>query len=187
MDASRPHHRKRRGGALGWLVTDAPLILTAALDDASFAWFDDLRRRHYPADRNQVPAHLTLFHALPAEHQASVAETVARACEAARPMTATVRGPWFLGRGVAYRLASPPLEAFRAGLANAFSPWLTSQDQSAFRPHVTIQNKADPCIARALLEDLQHAFEPFEVEVMGVEIWRYHGGPWEKLGRIRVA
>ncbi len=41
------------------------LIVTAEFAQPDFAWLEGLRRAHYPADRNQVPAHLTLFHALP--------------------------------------------------------------------------------------------------------------------------
>lgn len=40
------------------------LILTAELGAADFSWIEGLRRAHYPFDRNYVPAHLTIFHAL---------------------------------------------------------------------------------------------------------------------------
>jgi len=39
-------------------------ILTAEMDDDSFAWLAGLRRRHFPPERNFLPAHLTLFHRL---------------------------------------------------------------------------------------------------------------------------
>ncbi len=42
-----------------------PLIVTAVLGNADFAYFDDLRRTHFPSDRNYLRAHLTLFHHLP--------------------------------------------------------------------------------------------------------------------------
>ena len=42
-----------------------PLVLTLVLDAQSFAFFDGLRRRHFPPERNVIAAHLTLFHALP--------------------------------------------------------------------------------------------------------------------------
>ncbi len=87
----------------------APLIITAALDEGGFDWFDDLRRAHFPAHRNVVPAHLTLFHALPGAQEARVAEVVRAACAARGPMRLEVRGPWFIGRGVAYRIASADL------------------------------------------------------------------------------
>jgi hypothetical protein len=52
---------------------------------------------------------------------------------------------------------------------------------------VTVQNKAEPAEAKALLEQLQHAFEPFEVVGEGVLVWRYLGGPWEAVDRIALA
>ena len=42
-----------------------PLIVTAELGPADFAWLDAQRRAHFPPERNQLAAHLTMFHALP--------------------------------------------------------------------------------------------------------------------------
>ena len=42
-----------------------PLILTLMLDAGTQAWLEALRRAHFPPGRNLVPAHVTLFHALP--------------------------------------------------------------------------------------------------------------------------
>jgi len=165
-------------------VAAPPLIVTAALDEASFEWFDALRRAHFPPERNVVPAHLTLFHALPGEHEAAVAEALKQACAGAAPMRLQVTGPWSLGRGVAYRIASPELERLRSDLAERFAPWLTAQDRAPFRPHVTVQNKVDPETARRLLETLQAGFGPFEAEADGLLVWRYRGGPWEAVGRV---
>lgn len=160
-------------------MTDAsPLIVTAALDEGAFDWFDDLRRSHFPPGRNRVPAHLTLFHALPGEQEPFVLQAIRTACKSRRPLRLFVRGPWFIGRGVAYRLDSPDLEALRGELAQAFAPWLTPQDRAPFRPHITIQNKADPGEARLLLERLQLEFEPFDILAEGLLVWRYLGGPW---------
>jgi 2'-5' RNA ligase len=160
------------------------LILTLELDEASFLWFDDLRRRWFPPERNFVPAHVTLFHNLPGAELDAIQETVRRACAATPPFALEVTGPWSLGRGVAYRLRSPEAEAFRGRLSEAFGPWLTAQDRQPWRPHVTVQNKADPAEAKALLSELQHAFEPFDVEGRGVLLWRYLDGPWEALDRV---
>ena len=162
-----------------------PFIVTAALEDSAFDWFEGLRRAHFPPERNQVPAHLTLFHQLPAEQEAFVGATLKAACAATNgPMAMTVRGPWSLGRGVAYRLASPTLEQLRGGLADSFEPWLTAQDRAPFRPHITVQNKVEPAQAKALLEELQHDFQPFEVDAVGLLVWRYLGGPWEPVARL---
>lgn len=161
-----------------------PLIVTAALDEGAFAWFEDLRQTHFPPARNKVPAHLTLFHALPGEHVQTVVHTLRAASGRRASFRMDVRSPWSLGRGVAYRLASPELEELRRELAEAFAPWLTRQDQAPFRPHITVQNKVEPSEAKALLEQLQQEFEPFPVFAEGLLLWRYLGGPWGAVERF---
>ncbi|NJM07417.1 2'-5' RNA ligase family protein [Candidatus Gracilibacteria bacterium] len=53
-------------------MAEEPLILTVLLDEDTFRRFDGLRRTHFPPQRNLIPAHITLFHALPAiEEQAA--------------------------------------------------------------------------------------------------------------------
>jgi 2'-5' RNA ligase len=161
-----------------------PLIVTAALDEAAFDWFQDLRRTHYPADRNQVPAHLTLFHALPGKAEAEIAAALKEACARTAPLRLDVRGPWSLGRGVAYRVESDGLVRLQAELTARFEPWLVAQDRAPFRPHITIQNKADPEDARRLLDQLEAEFEPLDIVAEGLLVWRYQGGPWEAVARL---
>ena len=161
-----------------------PHIVTAALDEGAFAWFEDLRQSHFPRHRNKVPAHLTLFHALPGELEDAVALTLKAACQCRSPLQLDVRGPWSLGRGVAFRLASPDLAQLRDEVAKAFSSQLTRQDQAPFRPHITVQNKVEPDEARLLLEQLQMEFEPFHIFCEGLLLWRYLGGPWEMVERF---
>jgi hypothetical protein len=43
----------------------APIIISALLGPEDFGWLNDLRRAHFPPERNQLDAHLTLFHHLP--------------------------------------------------------------------------------------------------------------------------
>ena len=163
--------------------TSAPLILTLAMDDASFERFDALRREHFPPDRNLIPAHLTLFHHLPGgEREGEVAGVVGDACRMYRPMTLRVTGLKFMGRGVAYTLESAELARLRGLLAEVWFGSLTGQDRQKFRPHVTVQNKAAPEEARALHERLSAGFAPFEVEGRGLLLWRYLGGPWDLVG-----
>lgn len=166
-------------------MTPPPFIVTAALDEAAFDWFDGLRREHFPPERNLVPAHVTLFHKLPGEAEDQVLAALADVARRTPPLSVAVAGPWFIGRGVAYRLRTPELEAVRADLAQAFAAWLTPQDRAVWRPHITIQNKADPAVARALLERLQHEFEPFAFTVEGLHLWRYLGGPWSPVATLR--
>lgn len=159
----------------------APLILTARMENEAFARFDRLRRLHFPAALNLIPAHLTLFHHLPGEEALAVRSSVDRACRGRASMVLQVTGLRFLGRGVAYSIVSPELAALHGELAGTWNRALTAQDRQGFRPHVTIANKLPPSEARALFERMTAGFTPFTVRVEGLILWRYLGGPWEHV------
>jgi 2'-5' RNA ligase len=167
-------------------VTDAapvdPLILSLHLDAESFARFDALRKRHFPPALNKIPAHVTVFHHLPGKAEAEIAHELRSACAGTPVLPVRVTGLKSMGRGVAYQLASSELSALRARLAARWAPWLNRQDQQAWRPHVTVQNKVEPEQARALLEHLSRGFQPYDVRAEGLLLWRYRGGPWEAAG-----
>jgi 2'-5' RNA ligase len=165
-------------------MSDAPLILTLAFDEPTFARFDGLRRRHFPEAINFIPAHATLFHHLPGDRERAVIEAVASLARTVPPPEVAVTGLRFTGRGVAYVLESEALAAFRARLAQTFADHLTPQDAQGWRPHVTVQNKVDPKVARALHADLQHGFAPFRFTAPGLLLWRYLGGPWEAVSSL---
>lgn len=163
-----------------------PLILTAALDPDAAALFQRLRDRHFPARLNLVPAHLTLFHHLPGGNRPAVEEALATwsAGEAAMPFAA--RGFRFLGRGVAVEIAAERLAAARGHLAGLWAADLTPQDRQPFRPHVTIQNKAEPAAARTLLARLEAEGLDVAGHIVGLDLWHYRGGPWESAGRFAL-
>jgi len=158
------------------------LIVTAEIVAADFAWLDALRRRHYPPERNQVPAHLTMFHALPPSAEAEIRRDLGRQA-ANRAPRATIAGLMNLGTGVAFRVISDDLDAIRADLAGHFHGLLGAQDSAGWRPHVTIQNKVQPSVARRVLADLEMEFRPRPVGISALALHRYAGGPWEALGR----
>ena len=41
------------------------IIVTALFGHGDNGWLQEMRRTHYPPERNRVPAHLTLFRQLP--------------------------------------------------------------------------------------------------------------------------
>ena len=158
----------------------APLIVTALLDEVAQERFDRLRREHFPPERNHLAAHLTLFHHLPDDP--AVREALAAAAD--RPViTARVRRVRGWRGGVAYDVAAPELSDLRAGLASAFVAELTAQDRAKADLHITVQNKADPAAAGRLHAQLAAGFVPYDVEVVGLGLWRYLGGPWKPVER----
>ena len=163
----------------------APLIVTAYLDARSFEALDALRRRHFPKKLNKIPAHVSLFHQLPGEAIESVRATLAQACRDVRPFVMAPRDLRFLGRGVAIAYEAAELNRLHKTLAQAWAGWLSAQDRQGFRAHVTVQNKVEPAVARALLEEMRDGAEPPTCRVEGLDLWRYLGGPWEPIETVR--
>ncbi|MGI4760369.1 MAG: 2'-5' RNA ligase family protein [Janthinobacterium lividum] len=161
-------------------MTDAPLILTLTLDEASQAFFDAQRKKYFPPKINYLGAHLTLFHALPGQEEAAIRKHLATVAAGQAPLPLQVTGLKFMGRGVMYTLANPDLPALHRRLQQQWQPWLSAQDQQSLRPHITAQNKVEPAVARALLAELEAGFQPFEVQGTGLALWAYRGGPWEQ-------
>jgi hypothetical protein len=162
-------------------MTDAPLILTLTLDETSQAFFDAQRKKYFPPKINYLGAHLTLFHALPGQEEVAITDYLAEVTASQPgPLPLAVTGLKFMGRGVMYTLANPTLPALHRRLQQQWQPWLSAQDQQGLRPHITVQNKVDPAVARALLAELVAGFKTFEVQGTGLAVWAYRGGPWEQ-------
>ena len=168
----------------------APLVLTLGLDAATQAWLEALRQRHFPPDRNRVPAHVTLFHALPGGAAAEIRATLADEAAALPPAAVTVGPPRLLGRGVALAIASPAIAALRARLAAAWQGWLTAQDRQPWRPHATVQNKVVPDEARALHRHLAAEAALRSARAEALLLWHYRGpraggdSDWEAAARL---
>ncbi|WP_447724097.1 2'-5' RNA ligase family protein [Sphingomonas koreensis] len=165
----------------------APIIVTALLGRSDQAAFDAMRREHYPPDRNVLSAHLTLFHHLPPSVEEELRHRLTGATRGVRAPAARAAGLMSLGRGVAVKIDSPGLAAIRGELAEAFAGLMMPQDAGGWRPHVTIQNKVAPSMAKLLLGTLGKEFRVREVEIAGLATWWYCGGPWEKLSRHMFA
>jgi len=166
------------------IPSPAPLILTLTLDEASQAFFDEQRRQYFPPKINYLSAHLTLFHALPGGEYDAIASYLAEVAAAqSGPLPLRVTGLKFMGRGVMYTLENSTLLALHRRWQQHWQAWLSPQDQQSLRPHITVQNKVDPAVARTLHEELAAGFRPFEVQGTGLALWAYRGGPWEQLAQ----
>lgn len=157
----------------------APLIVSALLGSADFAWADGLRRTHFPPDRNQVPAHITLFHHLPPSVLPELKDRLKRLATEPSP-PARIIGVLNLGNGVAFHVESPRLLEMRDELAEAFKGLLTPQDQHRPRLHITIQNKASSAEAKILHQAMDAEYIGKRLAIDGLAVWHYRGGPWEQ-------
>ena len=166
------------------LTQSLPLVLTLRLDTFSFAAFDDLRRRYFPPGRNFIPAHVTLFHALPGEQEKEIVRFLHELCSQSPVLNLCFSGVRFLGSGVAIEVTCPGLLKLHRHFSSEWKPWLGAQDKGGYRPHITIQNKVDPADARRLFERMREEWVPFAGKAEGLYLWHYRGGPWEFAGEF---
>jgi hypothetical protein len=165
----------------------APIIVTALFGRSDATWFDDLRARHFPPERNQLSAHLTMFHHLAPSLERELKQRLAGETRQVAAPDARIAGLMSLGGGVAFRIDCPALEDIRDRLVDAFASVLTPQDRAPWRPHVTVQNKVEPSVAKGLQGELSRDFRPRPVRIAGLATWWYRGGPWEALSRHMFA
>lgn len=169
-------------------MTPTALILTLQMDPASAERFTRLRQVHFPPERNWLAAHVTLFHALPLENLDDVLRDVADLAAGKDRFEMSVDRLLFLGCGVAYALSSPEAVSLRSHLAARWKNVLSRQDLAwQGRLHITVQNKVEPLIARALHTELSRGFVPSQIGATGIQVWNYVGGPWEPVATFPFA
>jgi hypothetical protein len=162
-------------------MKNAPIILTATMAAADQSWANKLRLEHYPAARNHVDAHITLFHHLPPSAYAELKARIAILVKDYPAPIAHIDSIINLGSGVAFHLESPELMAVRAYLADIFYNLLMPQDRAEPRLHITIQNKVKPIKARALIAELERSFIQRPLSITGLSAFYYEGGPWSPI------
>ncbi|WP_369800722.1 2'-5' RNA ligase family protein [Novosphingobium sp. AAP83] len=159
------------------------MIVTAELPAPMQAWADGLRKAHFPPERNQVRAHVTLLHALPPYVLDEAKALLSRIAAQNPPVEARLTGVMDLGSGTALRIESPAMMALRDEVADHFHGLLTLQDDHVPRLHITVQNKVLRKDAIALQMHLQEAFAARSFSFAGLALHHYLGGPWGDAGR----
>jgi hypothetical protein len=160
-----------------------PLIVTAQMGNADQAWADALRQKHFPPERNFLPAHITLFHHLPPQHEGEIRHRLSMVAHENPAPQGAIKGLMPLARGVALEVYSSELLAIRMELADGFHGLLIPQDMAVPKLHITIQNKVEPAVAKRLFVELSATFPPRPLAIKELVLWRYLGGPWEAVQR----
>jgi len=163
----------------------APIIVAATIGASDRAMLDGLRRTYFPPERNQLIAHLTLFHHLAPSLGGELDGRLRAETRNVAAPKAELAGLLNLGGGVAFRVDSRELSAIRGRIAEAFATMLTPQDAAGWRAHVTIQNKVSAATARETLAALAAGFRPRPLAIVGLASFYYRGGPWEPIARYR--
>ncbi len=160
---------------------DPPFLITLGFDPATFERLDALRQRYFPPERNQVPAHLSLFHQLPGHDFDSVDAELDRLARSQSPIALQFTAVRPTGRGVMLVVQAPGLVAVRNELARTFARDLTPQDRQPYHPHVMVMNKAGRSEADRALHEIQAGWSPWSGTGDRLILWRYLGGPWDEV------
>ncbi len=158
----------------------APLLVTAELPAPVLSWADNLRRKHYPPDRNRLRAHVTLFHALPPSVESELRHLLSDLAKRA-PVDARISGIMNLGRGTAFDVDSPEMVELYDLIQDRMHGLLTPQDEHALRLHITVQNKVQPMLAKALQAKLRAEFEPRPFKFRGFGLYAWEEGLWRPI------
>ncbi|GAA5835013.1 hypothetical protein JCM9279_007173 [Rhodotorula babjevae] len=156
------------------------LRLSPPLHDA----LNTLRTRYFPAERLKVPAHLTLFHALPHSELERVCSDAQRVASATPPFTVTTGRAFLLGKNgvaVAPGVGTEEGADVHAQLRAEWEPFLSKQDAKGFKAHWTVQNKVnDEDKVMAAFDEVRDwaKDEGAQGEANGLVLWRYDRGYW---------
>jgi 2'-5' RNA ligase len=159
-----------------------PLIAAFRIEAATQAYFNELRSKHFPSERNYIDAHLTLFHALPDEPW--IKEDLKQIADSKQPFEAEAVSIVSLGYGTAFKIVSAELSNIHQTLQNKWWDHLTNQDKQKRNFHITVQNKVSVAAASELKDTLNRDFNAFSFQVLGIELYRYLDGPWEFVSQF---
>ena len=102
-----------------------PLVATLEMTPSAQSYFNKLRQQHFPAERNFLDAHLTLFHALPDETW--IIEDLKKLAKNQQSFDVTTQAVVSLGNGTAFKIISPELPLLHQKLQKSWFDFLTSQ------------------------------------------------------------
>lgn len=157
-------------------------MLSLILDAQATETLTALRTAYFPAHRNHLNAHITLFHALPPSEQ--LFTLLESTLKDTKQFNIGLGDPFLFKNetGVALNLKSFKAIKLHEELSNALyyaRVNLTEQDSRQMRSlHVTVCNKEKPEKAKDIMKEVQGKMEQLKkdmpvVKGLGVKAWEY--------------
>ncbi|GAA5976617.1 hypothetical protein JCM10908_005570 [Rhodotorula pacifica] len=180
-----PDHKPHRYRPTTKYAEEHVYVLTLRLTDSLHNTLNALRSKYFPPERLKVPAHLTLFHALPHSEMEAIVETAQGIAGRTPPFKVTTGRAFKLGKaGVAISPEQGTEEgaAVHAALRERWSEFLSKQDSKGFKAHWTVMNKVeDEEKVDAAFSEVQDwtREQGASGEADGLVLWRYNHGRWE--------
>jgi len=156
-------------------------VLTLRTTDDIAQQMQTLRRRWFPADRLKVPAHVTLFHALPESRLPQVEDLITDLARHTPQFEISTGHVQRMRKGVLVNIREGDVDVHYlfATMRDAFMPWLMEQDKWC-KAHWTIQNKEeDQDRVEDAFWDTQRVGTVLGWAT-GFTLWNYNDGHWLK-------
>jgi len=155
-------------------------VLTLRMSGEIDGAMQELRSRWFPKERNKVPAHITLFHALPGSKMEEISDWLEGLSRRMRCFDVSTGRVLKRKTGVAVAVGDGAKEIKRvfACLRADWLEWLSVQDRS-LSAHWTVQNKEldKERVEEAFRNVLQ--CEEVRGQATGLVLWRYKDdGTW---------
>lgn len=161
-------------------VEDNVYVLTLKTSHEISDAMQELRRKWFPQHRNKVPAHITLFHALPGSKLGAISDWLEGLSRRIKCFEVSTGRVFKMRRGVAINVGAGEKEIKRVflSLRSNWCDWLSDQDKS-MKAHWTVQNKEEDS------ERVEDAFKDVQLspgirgQALGLVLWRYEtDGTW---------
>ncbi len=157
-----------------------PLVITLKIDETSQEFFNEQRKKYFPAYCNYVEAHITLFHKLPS-NKIEIDEVLEKFSKR-KSFQLDINNPVLQSNGIAYEIESEELLQIHKDMQERLSKFLIRNDRNKLWPHITIQSKVTAYKAFKTHADLLYTLKPLSAKAVGFSCWYYVKGYWEKKG-----
>lgn len=158
-------------------------VLTLKLTDSLAKAVNSMREQYFPKKLNRIPAHLTLFHALPDSQFAAIESGLSQLSAKTKPFYVSTGRPFRMRLGVGINVGKGynRMKQVHEDLRSQWMPHLSEQDQGGWKPHWTVMNKVNEekkvdeafqAVEREMLQNAQ------EGQAIGLDLWRYEKGNW---------
>jgi 2'-5' RNA ligase len=159
-------------------------VLTLKLTDSLSVPMNRMREQYFPKKLNRIPAHLTLFHALPHSQHSSIEAGLSQLAANTKQFLVTTGKPFRMRLGVGVNVGKGynGMKALHDNLKSHWMPHLSEQDRGGWRPHWTVMNKVNE---EKKVEDAFQAIQDDVLEnvregkAVGLVLWRYDKGNWK--------
>lgn len=164
----------------------SPLIVSLRFNRKILEQLTEIRQQHFPDDNNNLDAHLTILHALPAECREDMQHYLQALADKKTAFRLSLAKVQVKPRIVLLPVRGPELNETVHQIQQQFWDMLSDQDRGTFRQgHITLCNKRseEEVAARGPeIEAKLHGCERWHCMALGLDLWVYQGRkPWKHV------